>query len=133
MFVQKIFLFLALIHQTSPLTKADLFTDFISVFGSKGLKSDKLPVHVFEIDEDAKDEVRGRFACRCIADIDVCRQDESAVTAVLGRLDGQHRGLLGCLVIRSIRPFSDLKRFSHSGQHGCRPDNSSTALLREPG
>lgn len=26
---------------------------------SKGLKTDKLPAHVFEIDEDAKDEVRG--------------------------------------------------------------------------
>lgn len=26
-------------------------------FHSKGLKTDKLPAHVFEIDEDAKDEV----------------------------------------------------------------------------
>lgn len=28
-------------------------------FYSKGLKTDKLPAHVFEIDEDAKDEVSG--------------------------------------------------------------------------
>lgn len=29
------------------------------VFHSKGLKTDKLPNQVFEIDEDAKDEVSG--------------------------------------------------------------------------
>ncbi len=29
-------------------------------FHSKGLKTDKLPAHVFEIDEDAKDEVSRR-------------------------------------------------------------------------
>lgn len=34
-------------------------------FQSKGLKTDKLPAHVFEIDEDAKDEVsRGLSAVR---------------------------------------------------------------------
>lgn len=33
-------------------------TDPLSLsFHSKGLKTDKLPAHVFEIDEDAKDEV----------------------------------------------------------------------------
>lgn len=33
-------------------------------FHSKGLKTDKLPTHLFEIDEDAKDEVsRGASEC----------------------------------------------------------------------
>lgn len=31
-------------------------------FYSKGLKTDKLPAHLFEIDEDAKDEVSRRAA-----------------------------------------------------------------------
>lgn len=34
-------------------------------FHSKGLKTDKLPAHLFEIDEDAKDEVsRGASECK---------------------------------------------------------------------
>lgn len=42
---------------------ADLLmtTDPLSLsFQSKGMKTDKLPAHVFEIDEDAKDEVSRR-------------------------------------------------------------------------
>lgn len=35
------------------------------VFHSKGLKTDKLPNQVFEIDEDAKDEVSRGMIGRC--------------------------------------------------------------------
>lgn len=35
------------------------------VFHSKGLKTDKLPNQVFEVDEDAKDEVSGAVVDHC--------------------------------------------------------------------
>lgn len=54
-------------------------------FQSKGLKTDKLPAHVFEIDEDAKDEVSKEGPeRRRITDIDHCAEDEWSAIDSLG-------------------------------------------------